>query len=235
MPDETLVSAATLVGKNRAHFPNESAEYRKARNELLVEEIELRRHMERVAAKRRALPPGGEVATDYRFDGEKGPVRLSELFGDKDTLIVYSYMLGPARKKPCPMCTSLMAGLELKVQDIQQRVALAMTARSPIERLVAAKKDRGWSRLPVFSDPSGDYTRAYVSAEDADMPGYSVFTKKDGVVRHFWSGEMSAEMCDPGQDSRGGPDLDVLWLLLDTTPGGRGKDWYPSLEYPSKG
>jgi predicted dithiol-disulfide oxidoreductase (DUF899 family) len=35
-------------------YPNESAEYRKARNALLVEEIALRRQIEAVAAQRRA-------------------------------------------------------------------------------------------------------------------------------------------------------------------------------------
>jgi predicted dithiol-disulfide oxidoreductase (DUF899 family) len=37
-------------------FPNESAEYRKARNALLAEEMALRKHIESVAAQRRALP-----------------------------------------------------------------------------------------------------------------------------------------------------------------------------------
>ncbi|WP_258096685.1 DUF899 family protein, partial [Klebsiella pneumoniae] len=85
---------------NRVHFPNESDAYRQARNALLAEEIELRRHIERVAAMRRALPPGGEVTKTYRFTGENGPVTLAELFGDKDTLVVYSYMFGPQREKP---------------------------------------------------------------------------------------------------------------------------------------
>jgi predicted dithiol-disulfide oxidoreductase (DUF899 family) len=231
MANEALVPTKELVLKNRAHFPNESAAYREARNQLLADEIELRRQLERVAAKRRALPPGGEVKKDYRFDGENGSVTFAELFGSKETLIVYSYMFGPARKKPCPMCTSFMGTWEKKLADIEQRVSFVMTARSPIDRLVAAKKERGWSRIRVFSDPSGDYTRDYVSAEDADMPGYSVFTRKDGVIRHFWSGETSGEMADPGQDPRGAPDLDPLWNILDTTPEGRGKDWYPSLEY----
>jgi len=42
-------------------YPNESAEYRKARIVLLAEEMALRRQIETVAARRRALPPGGEV------------------------------------------------------------------------------------------------------------------------------------------------------------------------------
>jgi predicted dithiol-disulfide oxidoreductase (DUF899 family) len=42
---------------------------------------------------------------------------------------------------------------------------------------------------------------------------------------------MSGAMADPGQDPRGAPDLDPLWLMLDLTPGGRGRDWYPELDY----
>jgi predicted dithiol-disulfide oxidoreductase (DUF899 family) len=58
-------------------------EYRTARNALLEEEIELRRHVERVAA-----------------------------------------------------ATAV---------NLRQRVAIAVTARSPIERLIAFKKDRGFA------------------------------------------------------------------------------------------
>jgi predicted dithiol-disulfide oxidoreductase (DUF899 family) len=226
-----LVPAGEMAARGGARFPNESAEYRAARTALLAEEIELRRHVERVAAQRRALPPGGVVDKDYRFEGEAGPATLGELFGDKDTLIVYSFMFGLQRANPCPMCTSLMAAWEGKVPDIEQRVALAMVARSPIERLVAAKAERGWTQLRVYSDGAGDFTRDYVSAEDADVPGYTVFTRRDGTIRHFYSGEMGEG--DPGQDPRGAPDPDPLWWLLDTTPEGRGNDWYPKLSYPA--
>jgi predicted dithiol-disulfide oxidoreductase (DUF899 family) len=227
---KALTPATELARKNKVRFPNESAEYRRARELLLVEEIELRRHIERVAAQRRQLPQGGEVTGDYRFEGEHGPVTLTDLLGDKQTLILYSYMFGPQRERPCPMCTSFMSSWEEKVPDIEQRVAFAMVARSPIERLVAAKRARGWNKLEVFSDNDGNFTREYVSAEDADVPAYNVFTRKDGAIRHFWSGEMGGETADPGQDPRGAPDMDPLWTILDTTPEGRG-DWYPQLEY----
>ncbi|MCA1491739.1 DUF899 family protein [Sinorhizobium alkalisoli] len=228
---QALTPASELAAMNRAQFPNETAEYRQARNALLAEEIELRRHIERVAELRRQLPAGGEVTKAYRFQGENGPVTIADLFGDKATLIIYSYMFGPQRERPCPMCTSFMASLEGKVPDIEQRAALAMVARSPIERLVEAKKARGWTQLKVYSDGDGSFTRDYVSAEDADVPGYTVFTRRDGKIRHFWSGEIGGEMADPGQDPRGAPDLDPLWTLLDTTPEGRGADWYPKLNY----
>jgi hypothetical protein len=74
---ENLVPAQQLVATNRAHYPNESAEYRAARNALLVEEIELRRQIERVAGQRRALPSGGEPAKDFEFISESGPTSLS--------------------------------------------------------------------------------------------------------------------------------------------------------------
>lgn len=231
----TLVPARDLADLNRAKVPNESAAYREARNALLAEEIELRRHMERVAEQRRRLPLGGEVTKVYTFEGENGPVTLEGLFGDKESLVVYSYMFGPQRATPCPMCTSLLAAWEGKVRDIEQRVALAVTARSPVERLLEWKRERGWKELPLYSDVDGDFTRDYVDADDGDMPGYTVFTRRDGTIRHFWSGEMSGEMADPGQDPRGGPDPDPLWLLLDNTPEGRGEDWYPKLTYRNGG
>ena len=226
-----LKPASDMAKKNGVRFPNESGEYRRARDMLLAEEIELRRHIERVAEQRRALPPGGLIPTDYRFEGENGPVGFSDLFGDKQTLAIYSYMYGPKREQPCPMCTSLMSAWDGEALDVGQRIALVMVARSPLKRLVAVKEQRGWQHLRLYSDVGGDYTRDYVSADDADVPGFNVFTRRDGTIRHFWSGEMGSETADPGQDPRGAPDLMPLWTILDCTPEGRGSDWYPKLRY----
>src|SRR5437667_9851106 len=104
---QPLKPAVELATANSVRFPNDSEDYRQARTALLAEEIELRRHIERVAELRRALPPGGEVKKAYAFVGENGPVDFAGLFGGKNTLVVYNYMFGPQREKPCPMCTSL--------------------------------------------------------------------------------------------------------------------------------
>jgi predicted dithiol-disulfide oxidoreductase (DUF899 family) len=231
MTSSSLKPATELARASQVRYPNESPEYRRAREALLAEEIELRRHIERVAELRRSLPPGGEVRKNYVFEGERGNVGFADLFGDKQTLVIYSYMFGPQRGQPCPMCTSFMATWENKLPDLEQRIAFVFVARSPIERLIAAKTARGWTRHKIYSDRSGDYTRDYVSAADADMPAYNVFTRRDGGIRHFWSGEMGPATADPGQDPRGAPDIDPLWTILDTTPEGRGKDWYPKLAY----
>ena len=231
---QRLVPAEQLAARNRIRFPNESAEYRRARTALLAEEIELRRHIERVAAQRRALPPGGEVPTNYPFQSERGPVTFADLFGDKQTLVVYSYMYGPKRQRPCPMCTSLLSAWDGEAQDIEQNVALAVVAQSPIERLVAFKKERGWRNLKLYSDTTGQYSKDYFAntPEMEDTAAFNVFTRRDGTIRHFWSGEMGFESADPGQDPRGAPDLMPIWNVLDSTPEGRKPDWYPSLEYP---
>ena len=102
-------------------LPGESDEYRRARDELLQAEIELRRQEEAVAAQRRRLPLGGVVPEDYVFEewdadaGGPRAVRMSELFAEgKDTLFLYSFMFIPgSAQRPleqgCPSCTSIIA------------------------------------------------------------------------------------------------------------------------------
>jgi predicted dithiol-disulfide oxidoreductase (DUF899 family) len=68
-------------------------------------------------------------------------------------------------------------------------------------------------------------------AERLRDPAFNVFTRRDGTIRHFWSGEMADVTADPGQDPRGAPDPAPLWMVLDSTPEGRGADWYPKLDY----
>jgi predicted dithiol-disulfide oxidoreductase (DUF899 family) len=230
---QSLTPAVELARANPVRIPNESAEYRAARTALLAEEIELRRHIERVAAQRRALPEGGPVTGDYRFQGENGPTDFAGLFGDKQTLAIYSFMFGPQWERPCPMCTNVLAAWEGNAADMAQKISLAVVARSPIERLLAWKKERGWKNLRLYSDLTGAYSRDYhgVLPDGSDIPAFNVFSRRDGTIRHFWSGEMTPSTADPGQDPRGAPDLAPLWMVLDSTPEGRGADWYPKLDY----
>jgi predicted dithiol-disulfide oxidoreductase (DUF899 family) len=102
MDTETLTPSDELAFKASKPYPGDSPEYRTARTALLAEEIELRRQIERVAALRRALPPGGE-ARDYRFTDEHGTeLGLADLFGRHDTLVSYFWMYGPERERPVP-------------------------------------------------------------------------------------------------------------------------------------
>src|SRR5260370_1290426 len=138
-------------------FPGESDEYRRARNELLEAEIELRRATERVAAQRRALPPGGAVPDDYVFEEAAdggGEVRFSELFAPgKDTLVIYSFMFprwsgdtrpGPAEgetarlplpETPCPSCTSILDSLDGAAPHLAHPLNLAVVAKPDPPRI----------------------------------------------------------------------------------------------------
>lgn len=231
MDQAVLKSARELAADDPIRFPNESDAYRKARLDLLAEEIELRRHIERVAKLRRALPQGGEVTGKFSFVGADGPVAFEDLFRGKSTLIAYSYMYGPQRARPCPMCTAMLSSLDGEARDLEQHVALAIIARSPSSRLEEFKRERGWRALKLYADESGDYTRAYVHPEDLDVPALNVFTRRDGVVRHFWSEEMGPWAEDPGGSGRGASEIMPLWSFLDLTPGGRPGGWFPKLNY----
>ena len=156
---------ADELAQSRRRFPGESPQYRAARNALLKEEIELRRHIERVAAQRRALPPGGEIPQDYRFESETGPATLSQMFGEHDTLVTYNWMFGPKRQRSCPMCTSFLSALDGEMADILQRVAFAVIARSPVERLTAFKRERGWRHLRLYSSGGNTFNRDYADED----------------------------------------------------------------------
>ncbi len=140
-------------------------------------------------------------------EGEDGASDFAGLFGHKQTLAVYSYMFGPQRERPCPMCTNLLGAWEGNAADIGQRVSLVVVARSPIKRLIAWKRERGWKNLRLYSDLNGAYSRDYfgVLPDGSEIPAFNVFTRRDGTIRHFWSGEMTGSTADPRQDPRGAP------------------------------
>lgn len=223
------IELATAASKP---YPNDSADYRRARTALLAEEIELRRHIERVAAQRRALPAGGE-ARNYQFNDETGKtVGLTDLFGKHDTLITYFWMYGPERERPCPMCTSFLGSIDIPAVDIAQRVAIAAIGRSPVERQLAFARERGWLNLKFYSTLGDDFARDYrgLAVDGNEWPTLDVWLKREGKVLHFWGSELGGTE-DPDQDARGAPDPTPLWNILDLTPDGRGVDWYPKLAY----
>ena len=231
-----LKPATELAAAASQPYPNDSAEYRQARTALLAEEVELRRHIERVAAQRRALPLGGE-ARDYRFKDETGQtIAMAELFGRHDTLVTYFWMYGPQRERPCPMCTSFLGSLDIPAGDISQRVAMAVIGRSPVERQLAFARERGWRNLKFYATVGDDFARDYrgLAPDGNEWPALDVWIRRDGVVRHFWGAELGGT-ADPGQDARGAPDPTPLWNILDLTPAGRGSDWYPKLAYGNAG
>jgi len=229
----SLQAAVELAESASKPYPNDSTEYRRARTALLAEEIELRRHIERVAAQRRALPDGG-APRDHKFKDENGKtVTLADMFGPHDTLVTYFWMYGPQRERPCPMCTAFLGAMDIPSRDISQRVAFAVLGRSPVERQLAFARERNWKNLKFFATVGDDFARDYrgLAPDGSEWAALDVWVKRDGRVRHFWGSELDGTTSDPGQDPRGAPDPTPLWNILDLTPGGRGTDWYPKLDY----
>ena len=218
------------------HFPNESDEYRQARDKLLEEELKLRQKVVEIAEQRQALPDGGKIKEDYVFDeltesGEVKQTKLSELFaGGKDSLIIYSYMYGPNIDAPCPSCTSLIDTMNANVDPITDKVNMVVVAESPIERIRKFANTRGWNKVRLLSSANNTYNTDYF-AEDAQgnqMPMCNVYKKTADGIFHFFGTELLYAKVD------GHPrHMDMVWPIwnfFDMTPEGRG-DWNPKLKY----
>jgi predicted dithiol-disulfide oxidoreductase (DUF899 family) len=201
-------------------YPNESKEFRAARDALLKYEEELVAKVKAVAEKRRRLPPGGALKEDYVFqwanDGQVGQrLQFSALFGDKPTLILYSWMFGPNWDKPCPSCTSLMDGFDRAWYSVSRDAAFATIAKAQPEKINAWAKERGWSHIPLVSGYESPFQADYkCQGENDDMqqPVMLVFRKKDGRIVHFWSTESMMNHVDT---------VWPYWNLFDFTPEGR--------------
>lgn len=174
-------------------------------------------------------------------------VKLSELFGAHDTLILQSFMYGPEKKLPCPGCTHMLDAIDGGARHIGQRAAFHVSAKSPLARLVALAHDRDWEHLSLLSTAGNTYDADYFGdtskfskgmraqhkvpdGENWDETIFNVFKRKDGRITHFWGSEMSFAPPGPKQDHRAGDLVDPLWNLLDMTPEGRG-DWFPKVNY----
>jgi predicted dithiol-disulfide oxidoreductase (DUF899 family) len=221
-------------------LPNESREYREARDELLAAELEARRAVERAAELRRRLPAGGAVPEDYMFqeatpDGTVTSVRLSELFeSGLDTLILYSFMFSPEMPAPCTACSSILDSLDGAAVHVRQRAGLAVVAKSPIDRILRVAAERGWGRLRFVSSHGTTYNRDYLGETTGGDQRHrlNVFLRDGDAIRHHWCSEDLP--ADPGQEPRITDLIWPLWHLLDLTPAGRGHDPdFPALSYPS--
>jgi predicted dithiol-disulfide oxidoreductase (DUF899 family) len=238
-------------------FPGESAEYRVARNQLLQQEIELRRAMEAVAAARRQLPPGGIVAQDYIFhgqgpDGGPAEVRLSQLFAPgKDSLVIYSMMfpraadddrpgpaggqtaLLPVAEGPCPSCAAFLDQLDGAAEHAAEHLNFAVAGKAPIERILTFAAERGWRHLRLLSSAGTTYNRDYLAETPGgeQQPMLNVFHRDGDTIRHFWGSELFFAPVEPGQETRHVGTLEPLWNLYDLTPQGRGANWDEQLSY----
>jgi predicted dithiol-disulfide oxidoreductase (DUF899 family) len=201
-----------------------------ARKELLAAEKEFTRQRDALSAMRRELP-WVKVERNYVFDGPNGEVSLSDLFRDRNQLIIYHFMLGPDWKEGCPSCSYLGDHFDGSLVHLDARdVAFSAISRAPMSQIAAFKKRMGWAFNWVSSNANSfnfDYHVSFASNDKVDgkvnynynwmefpsdeAPGLSVFYKSaDGEIFHTYSTY--------------GRGLDILlgaYNFLDMTPKGR--------------
>ncbi len=223
-----------MVTSHQPMFPNEKPDYRSAREALLAEEIELRRQAEKVSAMRRSLPSGGALKEDYRFQSLSGEeLKLSDLFSEKSSdLLIYSFMYKPG-SKACPVCTSILDGLNGSAPHINQSINFVVVAKASVEELKAWAESRGWSNLILLSSGKTTYNHDY-NAEDEQgrqLMKMNVFHKSNEGISHAWAYEM---LDPPKSDEPNSRQRDQIWPLVnifELALDGRPVDWRPAYQY----
>lgn len=131
-------------------------EWLAAREALLVQEKELTRRGDQLAAERRDLP-WVPIEKEYRFDTDTGSKTLAELFDGRSQLIAYHFMFGPAYAAGCPVCSSAADTFNGAVPHLNARdVTFTCISRAPLDKLQAYRRRMGWS-FPWASSYRSDY------------------------------------------------------------------------------
>ncbi|QUH00715.1 DUF899 family protein [Saccharopolyspora erythraea] len=200
--------------------------------EQVAAEKDVTRHNDQVSASRRRLPM--VEVQDYTFTGPNGPVRLTELFGNKYLLVVQNVMFNPDWDEGCPSCTWAVDNLPANMQRLSdEEIAFAMVSQAPIDKLEDWRAKRGWDHVWVSStDTSYHYdwgwTRKDERGEEGPLPGYSYYLLKDGkpYLTYMTTGRGTEAILPVAQ-------------IMDRTVYGRQQDWEDSPEgwpqYPTYG
>lgn len=155
-----------------------------------------------------------QEVSDYQFQTPEGAIRLSQLFGDHELLIVIHNM-----GSSCPACTMWADGYNGIHHHIATRAAFVVSSPEPpeVQRKFAA--NRGW-KFPMISHAGSTFAADMgFRTSNGWRPGISVFQRKgQKIVR------VSEASFSPGDD------FCTVYHLFDLLPGGAG-DWFPKIQY----
>jgi predicted dithiol-disulfide oxidoreductase (DUF899 family) len=193
------------------------AEWRKARNKLLVKEKAETRQRDALAAERRRLPMV-RVDKDYIFTGSKGKLRLQDLFEGRRQLILYHFMFAPGvdgwPTAGCPGCSMVVDNVGHLAHLHARDTSFVLVSRAPLAKIKAYQKRMGW-KVPWFSSADSDFNVDFgVTTKEGETFGLSIFLRDGDQVFHTY---FTAD--------RGVEALGSSWTFLDLTPFGRQEDW----------
>jgi predicted dithiol-disulfide oxidoreductase (DUF899 family) len=157
-----------------------------------------------------------EPAKDYEFATASGPVRLSALFGDQDTLFVIHNM-----GQSCPYCTLWADGFNGVYHHLSNRAAFVVSSPDTPEKQQQFAASRNW-KFPMVSHAGTTFAEEMGYRHDGGwMPGVSVFRREGGrIVR------VSDTSFEPGDA------FCNVWHFFDLIPEGAA-GWQPKYRYAS--
>jgi predicted dithiol-disulfide oxidoreductase (DUF899 family) len=219
--------------KERGHVMNlqpivSPEEWETARQELLVEEKELTRARDALAAKRRRMP-WLAVDKEYRFEGPQGAASLADLFEGRRQLIVYRAFYAPDvttypasggsyPERACVGCSMVADHVAHPAHLNARDTSLAFVSRAPQSEIRGLQERMGWEHIPWYT-LTDDF--------DADFGvdqwhGTNTFIRDgDRIFRTYFV------------DARGDGQMGGLWNYLDITALGRQEAWEDSPDgYP---
>jgi predicted dithiol-disulfide oxidoreductase (DUF899 family) len=190
-------------------------EWEDARQKLLVNEKEVTRAQDALAAERRRMP-WLAVTESYEFDGPDGRVSLLDLFGGRRQLIVYRAFFEPGvhgwPEHACPGC-SLMADQVAHLAHLNARdTTLVFASRAPQAEIERLKTRMDWD-IPWYT-----ITDRFDADFDVDeWHGTNAFIRQDqSVFRTYFL------------NNRGDEKMGGTWSYLDVTALGRQENWEDS-------
>jgi predicted dithiol-disulfide oxidoreductase (DUF899 family) len=191
----------------------DQATWRAALDELRIREKAATRELDAIAAQRRRLPM--VRMPDYTLIGEKGPVRLPEVFEGRSQLIVYNHMWSDGAEWQCGGCTSFTSQFTRLAFLDNYDARFVIVTNGPIEEALAYKAMVG-NKMDWYSSSESSF------AADVDAPAgggfaVNVFLRDADTVYRTWH-----------TNGRGVEQLTHTFALIDTLPWGRQEEWQDS-------
>ncbi|WLR57472.1 DUF899 family protein [Mesobacillus subterraneus] len=167
-----------------------------------------------LAALRKQLPLF--TVEDYTLTSTEGEkLLLSELFGDKNELIVIHNM-----GKSCSYCTLWADGFSGFTKHLENKAAFVLTSPDDYQTLSDFSNERGWAFKSVSTKGTTFKEDLGFKSKEGFWPGVSILLKEeDGTIKHYTKAAFGP-----------GDDYCSIWSLFELLPDGSGS-WGPKHSY----